>query len=139
MKRLTKHHVNKAMGAHLVCSATCMEDDFGCENCGKLADAIDRLAAYEDTGLEPEEIIRLVSPPSCDPLTLEELREMDGEPVWVVWAGHPQNGWALVRVWSIPNGVIYLTYNNGVTDLADFVLRDGGKFYRRKPEENDMP
>ena len=88
--------------------------------CGPLI-LIDRLAAYEDTGLTPEEaaeyqhlcetyveagldskfvqacidatkrgvtigqILELGLP--NDPLTLEELREMDGEPVWVVIAG----------------------------------------------------
>ncbi len=36
----------------------------------------ERLAAYEDTGLTPEEIMALIPPPN-DPLTLEELREMD--------------------------------------------------------------
>ena len=40
---------------------------------------IDRLAAYEDTGLTPEEIVALIQPPN-DLLTLEELREMGGEP-----------------------------------------------------------
>lgn len=76
-----------------------------------------------------------ITPPPNDPLTLEELRQMDGEPVWLIWAGHPQTGWALVRVWSKPENVIYLTYNNGVTDIAEFVLNDGGEIYRYKPEE----
>ena len=40
-----------------------------------------RLKMYEDTGLTPEEIKKLIPPPNA-PLTLEELREMDGEPVW---------------------------------------------------------
>ena len=69
------------------------------------------------------------------PLTLEELREMDGEPVWIEWGGHPQAGWALVRVWSKASNVVYLTYHNGNTDLLGFVLNDGGKIYRRRPEE----
>ena len=43
---------------------------------------VDRLAAYEDTGLEPEEIMERIAPPN-PPLTLEDLREMDGGPVWV--------------------------------------------------------
>ncbi len=73
--------------------------------------------------------------PPNDPLTLEELREMDGEPVWIEWGGHPQAGWALVRVWSKVSNVVYLTYHNGNTDLLGFVLNDGGKIYRRKPEE----
>lgn len=67
-------------------------------------------------------------------LTLEELREMDGEPVWIEWGGHPQAGWALVRVWSKVSNTIYLTYHNGNTDLLNFVLNDGGKIYHRRPE-----
>jgi len=51
-----------------------------------MAEVRDKLFRYEDTGLEPEEIMALIAPPN-DPLTLEELREMDGEPVWVVIAG----------------------------------------------------
>lgn len=70
------------------------------------------------------------------PLTLEELREMDGEPVWIEWGGHPQAGWALVRVWSKASNVVYLTYHNGNMDLLGFVLNDGGKIYRRRTEEN---
>lgn len=133
--------------------------------CGPLA-IIDRLAAYEDTGLMPEDVTDLMaahgtaieklaeyrmreekkaplcysdkqrhrSPPNT-PLTLEELRKMDGEPVWLSWAGHPEAGWALVCVRSKQNDVIYLRGNQGVTDLVGFILRDGGKIYRRKPEE----
>lgn len=73
--------------------------------------------------------------PSNPPLTLDELREMSGEPVWIEWGGHPQAGWALVRVWSKASNVVYLTYHNGNTDLLGFVLNDGGKIYRRRPEE----
>lgn len=76
----------------------------------------------------------ITQPPNA-PLPLEELREMDGEPVWIEWGGHPQAGWALVRVWSKASNVVYLTYHNGNTDLLGFVLNDGGKIYRRRPEE----
>ncbi len=60
---------------------------------------IDRLAAYENTGLEPEEIMGLCSmherakmaellrAEENRPLTLEELREMGGEPVWLMGEG----------------------------------------------------
>ena len=53
MKRLTgKRH--KENGHYLMCSVNCARD---CgEDCDNLVNAIERLAAYEDTGLEPEEI-----------------------------------------------------------------------------------
>ncbi len=134
----------------------------------KLPVAIDRLAAYEDTGLEPEDIDalqkrerglaemlvnvscgcvvpytrlaelaqaekdgRLVILPPNDPLTLEELRGMDGEPVWIV----PMRGsggfctWMLVdaeyELCREAHGEMAVFENCGKTWLA----------YRRKPKE----
>lgn len=72
--------------------------------------------------------------PPNPPLTLDELREMDGEPVWLEWGGHPQTGWALVRVWLKAENIIYLTYFNGSTDSLQLVMKCGGKIYRRRPE-----
>lgn len=57
------------------------------------------------------------------PLTMDELLEMDGEPVWQVDPGR-YTGWALVRVWSKRKRVVYLTQNNGLTTLAEFLLRE---------------
>lgn len=73
MERLTERDSNGTN--FLVCREGCNGGPacFECEQ-----KAIDRLAAYEDTGLEPEEVKALVQIPN-DPLTLEELREMDGE------------------------------------------------------------
>ena len=91
---------------------------------GKYRLAVERLVTYEDTGLMPEEIKevqeamapipfgrfhdimeaeragRLVLlPESNTPLTLEELRQMDGEPVWVEFPKCPEaSGWMLVDV-----------------------------------------
>ena len=58
---------------------------------------IDRLAAYEDTGLTPEEIVALIQPPN-DLLTLEELREMGGEPYWHIGLrdDSPPPHWAIL-------------------------------------------
>ena len=41
------------------CSEHCYKEDFSREDCAKFDELVDRLAAYEDTGLEPEEIIEL--------------------------------------------------------------------------------
>lgn len=44
---------------NLECREVCqMQEDKGCEDC-PIAKAFDRLASYEDTGLEPEEIAKI--------------------------------------------------------------------------------
>ena len=68
-----------------------------------------------------------------EPLTLDELREMDGEPVWVVNSDFKKSDgfsdeWALVssqRRNAESTGTIYHFEDYGKTWLA----------YRRKPEE----
>ena len=66
MERLTYdfcisgNHCWQVKGAdNLECREVCQrQEDKGCKTC-PIAKAFDRLAAYEDTGLEPEEIIEL--------------------------------------------------------------------------------
>ena len=68
------------------------------------------------------------------PLTMDELRKMDGEPVWVVY-GEDEGMWALVEVCEES---IFLTNNlGGRTEYAnDAELEDDGlTVYRQKPEE----
>lgn len=99
-----------------------------------MAEVRDKLFRYEDTGLEPEEIMALIAPPNA-PLTLEELREMDGEPVWVVELnGYPPH-WGLVY-WcrKSKRNIVYVTTNNGASICAEAFLTAGGKIYRRRPE-----
>lgn len=108
--------------------------------------AFDKLARYEDTGLEPAEIdsvfihsvleenkrlkseLEALQVPNA-PITLEELREMD-EPVWV------ECGKSLFT----PNGGYYCLCQNGTITTpagAQFNIEEIPKwvFYRRKPEE----
>ena len=69
-----------------------------------------------------------------EPLTLDELRKMDGEPVWVVY-GEDEGMWALVEVCEES---IFLTNNlGGRTEYADDAeLEDDGiTVYRQKPKE----
>lgn len=66
------------------------------------------------------------------PLTLEELREMDGEPVWVVSQdGRNESCWMLIdveyKLCREAHGGMAVFENYGDTWLA----------YRRKPEEAD--
>ena len=69
-----------------------------------------------------------------EPLTLDELRKMDGEPVWVVY-GEDEGMWALVEVCEES---IFLTNNlGGRTEYADDaeLEDDGVMVYRQKSEE----
>ena len=55
MKRYTEKHYDEN-GYYLICSGNC--ETLNCGDCGILDKIVDRLAAYEDTGLEPEDIKR---------------------------------------------------------------------------------
>lgn len=109
-----------------------------------LIEAAQKLAAYEDTGLTPEGIIELkgswraackfyginhASSISNAPLTLEELREMDGEPVWC-----EKFEWRICYGVSDFRGCLCMETGAG----SCIQLNDYGKTwlaYRRKPEE----
>lgn len=163
MERLTERDSNGTN--FLVCREGCNGGPacFECEQ-----KAIDRLAAYEDTGVMPEKVTqiklalegkllaeikefdgipadrviellqaekdgRLVVLPPNDPLTLEELREMDEELVWV-----EKNGATLgcALIYS-PCSIVYITISAGTKWDAEDLLDEGCKFYRRKPEEEE--
>ena len=90
----------------------------------------------EDTALRQQEHFRDVTK-KVEPLTLDELRKMDGEPVWVVY-GKDEGMWALVEVCEES---IFLTNNlGGRTEYADDAeLEDDGLMaYRQKPEEGTV-
>ena len=65
-----------------------------------------------------------------EPLTLDELRKMDGKPVWVQSPGVPEYGrWAIVE--GVGENCLFLR--------NDFTCHDYGKTwlaYRQKPEED---
>ena len=67
-----------------------------------------------------------------EPLTLDELRQMDGEPVWVQSPGVPEYGrWAIVE--GVGENCLFLH--------DDFTCHDYGKTwlaYRQKPEEGTV-
>ena len=58
MERYTEKHYD-GNGYYLICSGNC--ETLNCGDCGILDKIVDRLAAYEETGLEPEEIGALKS------------------------------------------------------------------------------
>lgn len=69
----------------------------------------------------------MVAQPGNAPLTLEDLRGMDGWPVWITGGGF----WALVKV---SGKVVYLTENSGEMVYADKWMKHMGDILRRKPE-----
>ena len=74
-----------------------------------------------------EEAINALTPPN-EPLTLEQLRETDGQPVWVT----PLGFWALVI--AKPGERVRLISNDGETVWADKEIELVGPVYRRPPE-----
>lgn len=84
--------------------AMCQENPCPYDNSCTQREVWDRLKAYEDTGLEPEEIEKAMAISALreqeerenpKPLTLDELREMDGEPVWIDDWVEDSHGWEL--------------------------------------------
>ena len=100
-----------------------------------------RLAAYEDTGLEPEEIMGLCSMDhrakmaellrmeENKPLPPDDLPKIDGTPVWVTKMDGSGGVWMLVdeeyELCRGAHGEMAVLENCGKTWLA----------YRRRPEE----
>ena len=74
-----------------------------------------------DAGIEALERVRI---PPNEPLTLEQLREMDGQPVFVKWTDN--------RI--LPRWYIVGCYEWNLMDFEEF--EDYGKWlaYRRPPE-----
>lgn len=78
--------------------------------------------------------IPTLTPPN-EPLTMEELRKMDGEPVYMTFpsdTGNQCGHWALVGTqrW----GAVSLIYGCGWSSYESAVETLGAKFYRRPPE-----
>lgn len=73
-----------------------------------------------------------------DPMTLSELREMDGEPVWVVFTpdadGERLTIWALVSV-DEENDEVFLQNSIGGRSSYEEVREKVEAIYRRRPEE----
>lgn len=97
--------------------------------------------APEWDGHTPDEAIRRIgtlTPPN-DPLTIEELREMDGEPVYIVFLpdidGEKLQFWVLVAVdeW----GEIYLMNNLGGSSTYEEAWANIEAIYRRPPGEKE--
>ena len=75
-------------------------------------------------------------PPPNDPLTLEELREMDGEPVWVEAMVSLETEWCIVKYDHQMKRIRFWGADGGWYDSYDY----GGRIiaYRRRPEEEPI-
>ena len=112
-----------------------------CRDCGLIFDAVNENLPerLEHCGCESRKIsadeywgdcaVHMPAPPN-DPLTLEELREMDGEPVYLDFGDGGE--WALVRILQ---GKVFVVHKNAIPSPVNILFECGGKAYRRKPEE----
>ena len=96
--------------------------------------AAEKLAVIIENGsvllkdMQSGEAVKIATlPPPNEPLTLNELREMDGEPVWV----DDEKTWAILQVWDDQNIDAVFPIQRGCF-RAESVL--GMKIYRRPPE-----
>ena len=100
---------------------------------------IDRLARYEDTGLEPEEVTILQAQQYVwknEPLTLEQLQSMDCHPVFIVEGKN--RGWAIVDWHGVNKSWMYFSKTGtaeGMSAKAVFARDYGTDWlaYRRPP------
>lgn len=80
--------------------------------------------------------LECLAPPSNDPLTLDDLLDLDGEPVW--WEDKYKNdGYGIVSI-SEFDKVIYIIAANGTfVAIAHGEMNKhlGLTLFRRKPEE----
>lgn len=87
--------------------------------------------AWRDGKAELFEYAPTLTPPNED-LTIEQLRDMDGEPVWVQTPGIPQYG-----RWVIVAGVDMKYGQSTLYCQGDYTCRNYGRdwiAYRRPPE-----
>ena len=87
----------------------------------------DQVDALIDAARAILQEVSTLTPPN-EPMTLEQLREMDGEPVWVT----PLGFWALVI--AKHDERVQLMSNDGETVWADKEIELVGPVYRRPPE-----
>ncbi|MCI8397927.1 MAG: hypothetical protein HFF90_00785 [Oscillibacter sp.] len=129
MERLTKR---SKYGVELV-------EKYGFTEIENTARVIYRLAAYEDTGLTPEEIMTLIAPD--DPLTLEELRDLGAEWVWIKFLEpvyRMESGYYQKAPQFSDADTFYIGYSKPSLVVGNLPYSGYGYIwlaYRRKPEE----
>lgn len=150
MDRLTER--DEFGNADIVALADVMQELYGglsFNETNALTDALNRLADYEETGLNPEEIIdlqhswdmyggedgimALYRQAENKPLTLDELRAMEGEPAWI----SPHNEWMLVDRFESDDGKEFVGFTTRNSCSRFELAKEYGETwtaYRRKPK-----
>lgn len=101
--------------------------------------ALRAYAAATDNAELSADIINWVGAEPNEPLTIEQLQKMDGEPVYIVFSpdinGEKLQFWALVAVdeW----GEVYLMNNLGGSSAYEEAWANIEAIYRRPPEGED--
>ena len=105
--------------------------------CAQYSDDYGSLAGAINGCLKLLQAQPTIAPPPNDPLTMEELREMEGEPVWCESEHRPDgSGWFLVDASALqPHEFIAIGRERGIPCAGI----DTGYWlaYRRKPEEGE--
>ena len=137
MERYTEKHYD-GNGYYLICSGNC--ETFNCGDCGILDKIVDRLAAYEDTGLEPEDFKRTFTEDALLKLTgqllgvtpdrLRELARADSEGRCVVLPFKPPR-WVYVCSARFPKPA-QAHYASAINVLQDM---EKGCVFGDTPEE----
>jgi len=89
------------------------------------------------SALHDKTITPTITPPPNPPLTVDELREMEGEPVWYQLKDG-QKGFGLASIEKSEHTVFIAGLNDFLIAVyihGDYNHRLGAKLYRRKPEE----
>lgn len=102
----------------LVCVGCGYEHSCSTHGCAIIRHALERLKS-------------LGTPAPNNPLTPEQLWEMDGQAAYLDFDGRGE--WVLVRLWM---DEIYFSHKNTICEPARIALSCGGNVYRHKPEED---
>ena len=137
MKRYTEKHYDEN-GYYLICSGNC--ETLNCGDCGILDKIVDRLAVYEETGLEPEDFKRAFNEAAVlklagqalgiTPDRLRELAQADKEGRCVVLPFKPPR-WVYVCSTRFPKPA-QAHYASAINVLQDM---DKGCVFGDTPEE----
>lgn len=92
-------------------------------------------ASWIEYVIEVVRIQPVIAPPPNPPLTLEELRGMDGEPVWLERVG---DNYHIYSAWALVNREHCLCRTADGSPAFFELFGTAWRAYRRKPEEGTI-